>query len=101
MLLALSLSAFGTNKPMNLATQADLQALTQKIQKEMIDNNELQRQSLQQALDKIQKNTQQQINLLANQITTLSKQTAQAVMVLHKKLALLNVSNPTETEKNR
>lgn len=92
-LLALSVPVCAADKPMKLATQIDLQTLTKALQKEFADNNQLQREALQRALDKIQNNTQQQITQLEKQIKTLSDQTIQAVTSLNERINLLKESN--------
>jgi hypothetical protein len=91
-LLLLSVPVFAAIKPMKIATQADLETLTKNLQKEFADNNQLQREALQGALNKIQNNTQEQIALLEKQIKTLSDQTIRAVTSLNQRIALLNAS---------
>ena len=88
-LIILSAPVFAANKTPAYASQVELQALYKGLQKEITDTNKRQRQALQLALDKIQRNTQQEINLLEKQVRTLSEQTAKGMTALNQRIDAL------------
>jgi 2-hydroxy-3-keto-5-methylthiopentenyl-1-phosphate phosphatase len=87
--LLLCAPVFAANKTNPYLTHKDFMGFAGNLQAQINKANKSQRDGLQRALDKIQADTQKQINLLEKQIRTLSEQTATAVKAINEKLARL------------